>query len=215
MPVHALIRRKRDEFVRQRSDIAADALANLGGRDRMRLQLEDLDPVRPRLGLPAGPGRDAEARQLEQPFRLLPRREVGELIGADQEDRILVVGCFERVDGVAMPLELDGCVEAGERQPRHREPVLGRSLRELVRRVGDDRDVQLVEAEVLPGRSRERKVAEVRWVEPAAEDPYCHSRTSSPISTSWPLWAPAAFRTASSSSPWGASPMIRKPRSVR
>ena len=84
-----------------------------------------------------------------------------------------------------------------------------------MRRVGDDRDVQLVEAEVLDGRPREREVADVRRVEAAAQDPYCHSRTSSPISTSWPFRAPAAFSTASSSSPTGASPMIRKPRSVR
>ncbi len=92
---------------------------------------------------------------------------------------------------------------------------LGRRLGLLVGGVGDDGDVQLAEAEVLDRSPREREVAEVRRVEPAAEDPYCHSRTSSPISTSWPLRAPAAFKTASSSSPVGASPMIRKPRSVR
>ena len=64
--------------------------------------------------------------------------------------------------------------------------------------------------------SRERDVTEVRRVEAAAEDAdYCHSSVSSPISTSWPLRAPAALSTASSSSPCGASPMIRKPRSVR
>ena len=85
-----------------------------------------------------------------------------------------------------------------------------------MRRVGDDRDVQVVDAEVLHGRPCERDVAEVRRVEAAAEDAdYCHSSVSSPISTSWPLRAPAALSTASSSSPCGASPMIRKPRSVR
>ena len=142
-------------------------------------------------------------------------REVGELVGADQEDRVVVAGRLERVDGVAVPLELDDRVEAGEREPRHREPVLGRGLGVLVRRVCDHGDVQLSEVEPLDRGAGEGEVADVRRVEPTAQDPYCHSRTSSPISTSWPLRAPAAFSTASSSSPAGASPMIRKPRSVR
>ena len=45
-----------------------------------------------------------------------------------------------------------------------------------MRRVGDDRDVEVVDAEVRHGRLRERDVAEVRRVESAAEDAdYCHS----------------------------------------
>ena len=62
-------------------------------------------------------------------------------------------------------LELDRRGEPGEREPRHREPVLGRRLGRLVGGVGDDGDVQLVEAEVLDRGSGEREVAEVRRVE--------------------------------------------------
>ena len=116
-----------------------------------------------------------------------------------------------------MLLQLDRRVELGEREraPSRAGPQRAPRSR-LCAASATTRDVQLVDAEALDGRPRERDVTDVRRVEAAAEDPgYCHSSTSSPISTSWPLRAPAAFSTASSSSPCGASPTIRKPRSVR
>ena len=195
----------------------ARRVADLGGGDRMRLELEDLEcageAARRRVARARG---DAEPRQLEHPLRLLPGREVGELVGADQEDRVVVAGRFERVDGVACSSSSTVASSSANASERHREAVAGRGLRRLVRRIGDDGDVQVVEAEVLHGGPCEREVTEVRRVEAAAEDAgYCHSRVSSPISTSWPLRAPPLLSTASSSSPCGASPMIRKPRSVR
>ena len=82
---------------------------------------------------------DPEPRELEHPLRLPPGREGGELVGADQEDRVVVAARFERVDGGAVLLELDGRLELGERERRQREPVRGGGLRALVRGVGDRR----------------------------------------------------------------------------
>ena len=121
---------------------------------------------------------------------------------------------LERVDGVLVQLRLDGA-EPCEREPRQLEPVLGGSHGLLVPGCDDHGHVEAVEAQALHRRAGERDVAVVRRVERAAEDAYCHSSVSSPISTSCPLRAPAALSTASSSSPCGASPMMRKPRSVR
>ena len=121
---------------------------------------------------------------------------------------------LERVDRVLVQLRLDGS-EPCEREPRQLEPVLGGSDGLLVSGCDDHRHVQAVELQALHRRPGERDVAVVRRVERAAKDAYCHSSVSSPISTSWPLRAPAALSTASSSSPSGASPMMRKPRSVR
>ena len=70
--------------------------------------------------------------------------------------------------------------------------------------VGDDRDVQPSSrsARRPPGRARRGRCAAGRSRRRGSR--YCHSSTSSPISTSWPLRAPAARSAASSSSPSGA-----------
>src|SRR5438270_3660560 len=46
----------------------------------------------------ARPRRDREPRQLEDLVRLLPREEVGELVGADHEDRIVELLRAQEVD---------------------------------------------------------------------------------------------------------------------
>ena len=157
-----------------RSHTAAD----LGRGNRMRLEFEDLDAWRGGRRRVTRTRGDPEPRQLEHPLRLLPGREGDQLVGADQEDRVVVAGRLERVDGIAVRLQLDGCVELGERELGHGKAILDGRLGGLVRRVGDDRDVKIVDAEARHGRLRERDVAEVRRVEPAARMPTTAIRAS-------------------------------------
>ena len=96
------------------------------------------------------------------------------------------------------------------------EPHLGREVDVLVAGpLGHEHD-QPVESELLLRGAGDLDVADVRRVECAAveADHYSHSSVSPPTSTSSPLWAPAAFSAASSSSGSGARPATRKPRSV-
>jgi hypothetical protein len=79
----------------------------------------------------------------------------------------------------------------------------------LVARVGDDVDEQTVEPEQLHGRQGERDVPVVRRIEGAAQKPYCHSRTSSPTSTSAPRLTPALRSASSSSGAGGGVPTTR------
>ena len=102
--------------------------ADLGGGNRMRLELEDLNAWRGGRRRVTRARGDPEPRQLEHTLRVLPGREVDQLVGADQEDRVVVAGRFERVDGVAVCLQLDRGVELAERERGHREPVAGGEL---------------------------------------------------------------------------------------
>src|SRR6266508_4022659 len=176
---------------------SAGALAQVARRNRRRVDLEEANASlvlrHDRRPLHSGSGGDAERNPLEHRVRLLPRGEVAVLIG----DNL-------------------GAGQAGEREPRKGEPLLERGLDRLVPRVVADEHEQLVEVEFLERAARELDVPEVRWIEGAAEEPD-HSKTSvsSPISISCPLRAPAARSACSSSSPSGARPWTRKPRSVR
>src|SRR5690349_20235259 len=86
---------------------ARRAGAQLGRGERPRLDLEEADALG--AGEPpehrvdpaarvAGPGGDAELDVLEHGVRLLPGREVAELIGADQEDGAVVATVAQQVD---------------------------------------------------------------------------------------------------------------------
>src|SRR3954463_7533088 len=84
-----------DDLRNRGRDVGLDEpLAQLAGGDRGRLDVEEQDALgvvelrQHRLELLArepGPRRDGEQRQLQHVLRLLPRREVAELVRADQE----------------------------------------------------------------------------------------------------------------------------------
>ena len=154
---------------------------------------------------------DAEPRELEHRLRLLPAREVEELVGADEEHRVAPRALTEHVDRTRVVVEHDLVRREGE--PRELEPRLGRGVDVLVARVGDDDDHDPLEAELPLRRVRQRDVAVVRRVERAAEeaDHSLSTSVSSPTSTSVPFRAPAARSAASSSSAGGGSPVTRKP----
>src|SRR5437867_3867248 len=116
-----------------------DGLAPGGARpdgrrgDGERLELEELDPLRaPELGQHttepvswiSGPRRDAEANELEYAVRLLPVEERRQLVGADEEDRVVRPALLESVNGSCVLVQLDGGVrqscerEAGELEAR-------------------------------------------------------------------------------------------------
>ena len=195
---------------------AGQSVEQVMGGDRQRLELEEEDALRPRdprqrllepLDGIAGTRRDAEPRQLEHPVWLLPAREVQQLVGADQEDRVVEPAGFERVDRACVRLRLDDRFgNVGEREPRQRQARGSRRDGLLVAGIDHDRDEQPLELEASDRLPAERHVAVVRRVERAAQDPYCHSSTSSPISTSTPLRTPAVRSAASSSSPSGGCP---------
>ena len=186
---------RRNEAVERLAGLRATA--DLGRGNRMGLQFEDLDAWRGGRRRVTRTRGDPEPRQLEHPLRVLPGRECGQLVGADQEDRVVVAGGLERVDGIAVRLQLDGCVELGERELGHGKAVLDRRLGGLVRRVGDDRDVEVVDAEARHGRLRERDVAEVRRVEPAAEDADLGRHCDDGPSSRCPGWCEARTQGAS------------------
>src|SRR6266508_156416 len=200
---------------------SAGALAQVARRNRRRVDLEEANASlvlrHDRRPLHSGSGGDAERNPLEHRVRLLPRGEVAVLVCAQQEDRVAGRLGAQAVDRVAVRIgDHLGAGQAGEREPRKGEPLLERGLDRLVPRVVADEHEQLVEVEFLERAARELDVPEVRWIEGAAEEPD-HSKTSvsSPISISCPLRAPAARSACSSSSPSGARPWTRKPRSVR
>ena len=97
--------RRRDEPVHRLAP--REAGADDRRRDVVRRELEALDPVGVLVEVVAGARGDAEARQLEDTLGLLPGREVGELIGTDQEDRVVIGAGLELVDGEGVGLELD------------------------------------------------------------------------------------------------------------
>src|SRR5712691_9069952 len=76
---------------------ARNAVADLTRRDRQRLDLEEQHSLRllqplehavESLARIPGPRRNSEPRVFEHALRILPREEVAELVGADQEQRI-------------------------------------------------------------------------------------------------------------------------------
>ncbi len=94
----------------------------------MRGDREQLHPVRPRQPLQhlldpgavgSRAGGDAYARELEDALRLLPREEVRELVGADQEERVVEGERRQRVDRATERVERDlGLAEAARTRAR-------------------------------------------------------------------------------------------------
>ena len=74
-----------------------------------------------RVAREAGPRRDGEAREREHLVRLLPRREVPELVGADHEQRIVERLGAQQVDRARIRVEPHVVVR--KRRPRKLEPV--------------------------------------------------------------------------------------------
>jgi hypothetical protein len=181
----------------------------------MLLDLEHLDILlRNRLSRTHG---DRDGDQPQDLLRLPPAVERGPLIGADHEHgvvELLVAEQFDRIGVLVEPHLRVGQVPEG--QPGKLEPGRRIEHSRLVTRFLCHEHEQPVGPE-LPQRSfRQRDVAEMRRVERAAEDRRRQSVTvSSPISTSAPVFAPAARSTSSSSSPSGGVPTTRNPRSVR
>src|SRR5438128_6787479 len=200
------------------------ALAHVAGRDRKRLDLEEADAlgmvetlehaVEPLLrGARTGGHRDR--CELEDAVRVLPVEEVAELVGADQEHRVVEAAVSQHVDGALVLVELNSKARKGSAcEPKPRRRV---ELDLLVARSRRDEDDEVVEAEPLLRGARQRDVAVVRRVERPAQQADCHASSTvlSPRSTSSPVLAPAALSAASSSSSSGSSPTTRNPRSVR
>src|SRR5919109_437588 len=164
----------------------------------------------------AGPRRDGDARELEHAVRVLPVEEVAELVGAEQEERVVPATLAEHVDGALVLVELDPMLREGG--PRKAEPRFRVEVDPLVPRPRRDQHDELVEAELLLRGPRKCDVAVVRRVEGPAEEPGGHASSttsSSPRSISSPRFAPSCFSASSSSSSSGSSPTTRKPRSVR
>src|SRR5205085_1104884 len=154
-----------------------DALAHLAGGDRNGLELEEADAVgaveplehaiEP-LARVTGPRRHRDRRELEYTVRILPVEEVAELVGADQEDRVVEAAVAEHVDGALVRVQLDP--PAGEGRPGQTKPRRRVQLDPLVTRPLRDEDDEVVEAELVLGGARERHVAVVRRVERPAEE---------------------------------------------
>src|SRR5919201_1610612 len=84
---------------------ALDTATDLVGRDIVRRDLEELDPIRLRQPLEdrveplpriARARRDAELHLAQHALRILPCREVAELVRADEEDRVAVAAAGDR-----------------------------------------------------------------------------------------------------------------------
>src|SRR5205085_12681001 len=117
--------------------------------------------------------------------------EVAELVGAEQEHRVVEAAVAEHVDSALVLVQLHS--PAGEGRPREAKPRRRVELDPLVAGPLGDEDDEVVEAELLLGGPRERDVAVVRRVErPAEEADHAYSTISSPRSISSPRFAPAA-----------------------
>ena len=196
----------------------------------MGLQLEDLDAWRGGRRRVTRARGDPEPRQLEHPLRVLPGREVrparrrrpGRSGRRSRRPR-----ARRRYSGAAPARRLRRARRTRARAMASRSSA-GAS-EGLCAGVGDDRDVKVVDAEVRHAlasatwprwRRRPPRMPMAVWCELGRRRVapprtrrfvamrrhsrhHCHSSVSSPISTSWPLRAPAALSTASSSSPCG------------
>ncbi len=196
--------------------------ADVAGGGRIRLELEEDDTVEVAdlvergvdlLGRETGPRADSEPRQLEHGVGLLPRREVAELVGTDDEQRVVEALAAEEIDRPRIRIEPH--VFVGKSSARKLEPRLRRQPDVLMARRGGHKHDELRNREVLLRRPRQLDMADMRRVERAAEEAYPHSSVSSPTSTSSPSRAPAALRIASSCAGSGGRPVMRKPLSVR
>src|ERR671924_390689 len=158
-----------------------DALADVAGGDRHRLELEEPDAIGPLeplehavepLARVAGPRRDGDARELEHAVRVLPVEEVAELVGAEQEERVVPATLAEHVDGALVLVELDPMLREGG--PRKAEPRFRVEVDPLVPRPRRDQHDELVVAEidlVAPLRScLLQRVLELLLVRELADD---------------------------------------------
>src|SRR5918994_6260886 len=141
---------------------AARAGAQVAGRDRRRVDLEEDDtPLvlgRHRGRIDAAPRRDTELDELEHAVGLLPGREVAVLVRADQEDRVLRALGAQQVDRVAVRVCAHlGARYVGERELRERDADLDRALDGLVRGVAAHEDDEPLEVEPSERAARERE----------------------------------------------------------
>ena len=169
----------------------------------------------------AGPRGDAEPRQLEHALRPLPVEKRCELVGADEEDRIVEPERLERVDRPRERVESDlGAGDGGERDLASARAGRSRSPPRACARVLDDAHEQAVGPEVVDRSEGERDVPVVRRIERAAEDarmpastpiraPRRRSRPAHPNGPPQREAPPLAPRRR------GACPTTRKPPSVR
>src|ERR671924_363638 len=120
----------------------------------------------------AGPRRDGDARELEHAVRVLPVEEVAELVGAEQEERVVPATLAEHVDGALVLVELDPMLREGG--PRKAEPRFRVEVDPLVPRPRRDQHDELVVAEidlVAPLRScLLQRVLELLLVRELADD---------------------------------------------
>ena len=148
----------------------------------------------------ARPHRNAEPDELEDALGALPLPEVGELVAADDEDRVVERSRLERVDRASVRIELD--VDSGRSSNASRASSRrdsGDAIVSLWPGSATTRTSSLSRPSSLDRRARQGDVADVRRIEGAAEDSYCHSSASPSSSTSAPRLTPAR-RSASSSS---------------
>ena len=111
--------------------------------------------------------RDPEARQLEHRPRLLPGEEVAELVGADEEQRIVEALGAEQVDRTRVGIEPH--VVIGERRACELEPRHRRQMDVLVTGALGHEHLEAGKFEPLFRRARDGDVAGVRRIEGAAE----------------------------------------------
>src|SRR4051794_10390700 len=117
-----------DEGCDGRGDEAVRRLARPDRRRRcpVRLDFEEMDALGPAqafedgvepLARETGPGADGELGQVEDRVRLLPRREVAELVGAEHEQRLVELLRAEQLDRARVRIEAHVVVgESGARE---------------------------------------------------------------------------------------------------
>ena len=110
----------------------------------------------------AGPRGDAEADVLEDLVRLAPRQELRELVGADEEDRVLAEA-GHGVDRVRVVVADDRVVR--EREPREVESSLDIDVDAFVRWVRRDVHAQRIDVEAALRGFGEQHVTVVRRIE--------------------------------------------------
>src|SRR4249919_3300352 len=114
-PLELLSHRRRDEILDRLA--LCYAPADLRRADRRRIEREQLDPRRKRERRregESGPTDNAETGHRQHGLRLFPRGQGGELVGSDQEHRIVEAPVAEQIDGPRVVVELD--VVLGKRE---------------------------------------------------------------------------------------------------
>src|SRR3954467_4776955 len=111
-------------------------------RRPIRLDFEEMDALGPAQALEhgvealaweTGPGPDGELGQLEDLVRLPPREEVAELVGAEDEQRLVELLGAEQLDRARVRIEAH--VVVGKRGARELEPDVRGRMRRLVTRI--------------------------------------------------------------------------------